>query len=52
MGDTRTQTDLSKVYDLGACCYVTKPMNLDQVARIVHSLDNMWFTVVKREGRD
>lgn len=39
--------DILKSYDLGANCYVTKPVGLDQFARIVTMIESFWFTIVK-----
>jgi two-component system response regulator len=39
--------DILKAYNLGANCYVTKPVGLEQFARVVSAIDDFWFTVVK-----
>ncbi len=39
--------DVVKTYTLGASCYVTKPVGLEQFAKVVESLEDFWFTVVK-----
>lgn len=43
--------DIIKSYGLGANCYVTKPFGLKQFARVVRSIDDFWFTVVKLPPR-
>lgn len=43
--------DILKSYDLGANCYVTKPVGLDQFAKIVKSIEEFWFAVVKLPRR-
>lgn len=43
--------DILKSYNLGANCYVTKPVGLDQFARIVQTIESFWFTVVKLPRR-
>jgi hypothetical protein len=35
------------VFGLSADCYVTKPVGMDQLATIVRSIDDFWFTVVR-----
>ncbi|MBI5630549.1 MAG: response regulator [Elusimicrobia bacterium] len=40
-------TDVRNVYDLGANCYVTKPVGFAQFSRIVQAIEDFWFTVVK-----
>ena len=39
--------DIIKSYTLGASCYITKPVGLEQFAKVVESIENFWFTVVK-----
>jgi two-component system response regulator len=43
-------TDIVKCYDLGANCYVTKPVNFDSFIKVVHAIDSFWFTIVKIPG--
>lgn len=39
--------DVLITYDLGANCYVTKPVDLDQFAKVVQSITDFWFTIVR-----
>lgn len=39
--------DIIKCYDLGANCYVSKPVRFDDFVRVVHAIEDFWFTVVK-----
>ncbi len=39
--------DIVKSYASGANCYITKPVGLDEFAKLVRSIENFWFTVVK-----
>lgn len=41
------ERDVVDSYDLGAACYVTKPVDLDQFQKIVDALEGFWFTVVR-----
>lgn len=41
------ELDIAKSYELGANCYVTKPVGLDAFQSIVRSVEGFWFTVVK-----
>jgi CheY-like chemotaxis protein len=46
--------DVASVYGLGADCYVTKPIDLEQFMRVVQAIDSFWVTIVKlppRAGR-
>lgn len=39
--------DILKTYTLGCNCYVTKPVGLDQFAKVVRTIEDFWFTIVK-----
>lgn len=41
------ESDVIKSYELGANCYVTKPVGLQAFQTIVRSVENFWFTIVK-----
>ena len=41
------ENDIIKSYDLGANCYVTKPIGLEQFAYIVRAIESFWFTIVR-----
>ena len=36
-----------RTYRLHANCYITKPVDLDQFIRVVKSINEFWFSVVK-----
>lgn len=44
---SEAEVDVLKSYDLGANCYITKPLDLTQFERIVQSIEDFWFSVVK-----
>ncbi|MBI1243042.1 MAG: response regulator [Nostoc sp. RI_552] len=39
--------DILKVYNLSANCFITKPVDFDQFVKIVQSIENFWFAIVK-----
>lgn len=41
------ESDIVQSYDLGASCYITKPVDLESFLKIVSKLEEFWFTVVK-----
>lgn len=41
------EDDIMKSYRLGASAFITKPVGLEQFTKIVRSIENFWFTVVK-----
>jgi CheY-like chemotaxis protein len=45
------EKDVVRSYDLGANCYVTKPVDLDQFASVVRAIEDFWFVVVKLPTR-
>ena len=44
---SNADTDILKSYDLGANCYLTKPVGLDQFAQVVRAIEEFWLTIVK-----
>lgn len=49
---SKAEEDIIKTYDLGANCYITKPVGFEQFRKVVQSIEDFWFTVVKLPGRD
>ncbi|MCI0601890.1 response regulator [bacterium] len=43
--------DILKAYDLHANCYVTKPVDVKQFLKVVKSIEDFWFTIVKLPGK-
>lgn len=41
------ESDVVRSYEVGANCYVTKPVGIEAFQRIVRSVENFWFTVVR-----
>ena len=44
---SKAEEDIIKSYDLHANCYITKPVDLDQFIKVVKSVEEFWFTIVK-----
>lgn len=44
---SEADSDIVKCYDLGANCYITKPVNFEQFRRIVKAIDEFWLAIVK-----
>ena len=42
-----SESDIVKSYELGANCYVTKPVGLQAFQAIVQHVENFWLTVVR-----
>jgi chemotaxis family two-component system response regulator Rcp1 len=41
------EEDILKSYNLYANAYVSKPLNLEQFAKITKAIEDFWFTIVK-----
>lgn len=41
------ESDIVRTYSLHANSYISKPVNLEQFIKIVNSIEDFWFTVVK-----
>jgi chemotaxis family two-component system response regulator Rcp1 len=41
------ETDVAKSYDLGANCFLTKPVDIEQFIHVVQSIDNFWLGLVR-----
>jgi len=44
---SQAETDILKSYNLHANCYITKPIDLDQFIKVVKSIEEFWFSIVK-----
>lgn len=45
------ESDVGRSYDLGANCYLTKPVDVLQFLKIVQSIEDFWFGVVRLPPR-
>ena len=43
--------DIDAAYSAYANCYITKPIGLDQLAKVVRSIDEFWFSIVRLPTR-
>jgi chemotaxis family two-component system response regulator Rcp1 len=44
------EQDILRSYALHANCYITKPVDLEQFAKVVSSIEEFWFSIVKLPG--
>lgn len=44
---SRAEEDILKSYELHANCYITKPVDMNQFIKIVRSIEDFWFSIVK-----
>lgn len=45
------EADVIASYDLGANCFLTKPVDVGQFLKVVQSIENFWFGVVRLPPR-
>ena len=41
------EEDIGKTYNLGANCFITKPVNLEQFQKVVEAIEGFWLSIVK-----
>lgn len=44
---SQAEEDILEAYNLYANCYITKPVDLDQFAKVVQAIDHFWLSIVK-----
>jgi len=44
---SRAEEDILRTYNLHANCYITKPVDLEQFIKVVRSISDFWFEVVR-----
>jgi two-component system, chemotaxis family, response regulator Rcp1 len=44
---SQAEADILRSYNLHANCYVTKPIDLDQFIKVIKSIEDFWFSIVK-----
>lgn len=47
-----SEKDIHMSYSLGANCFITKPVDLEQFTNMVKSIEGFWFTIVELPTRD
>lgn len=41
------ESDVAKTYDLGANCFLTKPVDIEEFTHVVRSIDDFWLGLVR-----
>jgi chemotaxis family two-component system response regulator Rcp1 len=41
------EEDVMRAYDFHANCYITKPVDFEQFIKVVRSIEDFWFTIVR-----
>lgn len=48
---SESPTDIDTAYELGANCYITKPVGLEQFTEMIRRFQDFWLTIVKYPSR-
>ena len=48
---SKADTDISKIYDLGANSFIAKPVSFDSLVKVMKTLGNYWFDIVELPGK-
>jgi two-component system, chemotaxis family, response regulator Rcp1 len=49
---SKADEDIFKAYNLHANCFITKPVDFMQFIKVVKSIEEFWFTIVKLPNRN
>ena len=52
MTTSQAEADILKSYNLHANCYVTKPIDLNQFIKVIKSIEEFWFSIVKLPSKN
>jgi len=44
---SKAESDILRSYQLGANCYITKPVRLDEFLEVIHAIEDFWLTIVR-----
>lgn len=44
---SESDMDIAHCYELGANCYLVKPLGFEAFIKVVHAIDDFWFSLVK-----
>src|ERR1700754_2829040 len=49
---SRAEEDILRTYRLHANCYITKPVDFQQFIRVVQSIEQFWFAIVRLPAQE
>lgn len=44
---SNAESDILRSYQLGANCFITKPVHLAEFLQVIHSIEDFWLTLVR-----
>jgi CheY-like chemotaxis protein len=48
---SKAEADVLRSYQLGANCYITKPVGLNEFLEVIHAIEGFWLTIVRLPPR-
>jgi chemotaxis family two-component system response regulator Rcp1 len=49
---SRADEDVLKSYDLHANCFISKPFDMEQFVKVVKSIEDFWFSIVRLPNKE
>ncbi|HLN21766.1 MAG TPA: response regulator [Bacteroidales bacterium] len=49
---SQAEEDILKTYKLHANCYITKPIDLNEFIKVIKSIEDFWFSIVKLPSKN
>ena len=49
---SEAEADIAACYDLGANCYITKPISFAAFTKVVAMIEEFWFTIVRMPAKE
>jgi chemotaxis family two-component system response regulator Rcp1 len=44
---SKAEADVLRSYELGANCFITKPVGLGEFLQVIHAIEGFWLTIVR-----
>jgi DNA-binding response OmpR family regulator len=44
---SKAEADILRSYELGANCFITKPVHLGEFLEVIRTIENFWLTIVR-----
>jgi len=44
---SRAESDILRSYELGANCFITKPVRLEEFLEVIRTIESFWLTIVR-----
>jgi CheY-like chemotaxis protein len=51
LSTSESEDDVTTSYELGANCFLTKPVSLEGFIEVVHAIESFWLAMVRLPGR-